>query len=173
MSIDLTHAEVDKAQAFNSAYDQLFKSLFVANITQASLQLDDDFKRKQLLGPMQLQYLKLSIEQLFERLQSFDGADLPYDLTSFHLVESEQAPQRINLATAHALISVNQVNLPAVLGTNLKAQASLQKAFTHGVLAQSFKAPVNRWQVFTYWLRADFNGKCWYCLTKFCDMVRL
>ncbi|WP_448551188.1 type VI secretion protein IcmF/TssM N-terminal domain-containing protein [Thalassotalea montiporae] len=153
LSIDLTCGDSDKTAVFSTAYDELFKSLFVANIKQVSLQLDEDFKRKQLLGPMQLQYLKLSIEQLFSSLQSFDGADLPYQLTSLHLVESEHAEQRINLATAHALINVNQVNLPVVHGTNLKPQASLQKAFTHGVLAQSFKAPVNRLQVATYWLK--------------------
>lgn len=153
LSIDLTSTSEDKTDIFSIAYDELFKSLFITNIKQVSLQLDEDFKRKQLLGPMQLQYLKLSIEQLFKNLQSFDGADLPYALTSLHLVESEQADQRINLATAHALISVNQVNLPVVHGTNLKPQASLQKAFTHGVLAQSFKAPVNRLQVVTYWFK--------------------
>lgn len=153
LSIDLSNDALNKTDTFTQAYDQLFKSLFVANIKKVSLQLDDGFKRKQLLGPMQLQYLRLSIEQLFSRLQSFDGSDLPYSLTSFHLVESEQASQRINLATAHALISVNQIHLPVVQGANLKVQASLQKAFTHGVLPTSFKAPVNKFKVFFYWLK--------------------
>ena len=171
LSIDLSVLANEKQTTFSKAYDQLFKSLFVANIQQISLQLDDDFKRKQLLGPMQLQYLKLSIEQLLQQLLSFDGADLPYDLTSLHLVESEAVQQRINLATAHALISVNQANLPAVQGANLKARASLQKAFTHGVLAKSFKAPVNQWQVFSYWLKQGLMTTAGLALLSFVAWV--
>ena len=137
----------------NQAYDDLFKRLFAHNLHQVSLQLDEGFKRKQLLGPMQLQYLKLSVTGFVDELLDFNGLTVPFKLESFHLVESETASQRVNLATAHALIEVNQTRLPVVQESNLKPKAQLTKTFAEHVLPTSHGAPANRWKMWQHGIK--------------------
>ncbi|KAF7772297.1 type VI secretion system protein ImpL [Pseudoalteromonas citrea] len=140
-------------EALSQAYDDLFKRLFANNLHQVSLQLDEGFKRKQLLGPMQLQYLKLSVTGFVDELFDFNGLAVPFQLESFHLVESETATQRVNLATAHALIEVNQTLLPVVQESNLKPKAQLTKTFAEHVLPASHGAPTNRWKVWQHGIK--------------------
>lgn len=135
------------------ACDELFKKLFINNIHQVSLQLDDEFKRKQLLGSMQLQYVKLSVEGFIEDLLDFNGLESPFTLTSFHLVESESSEYRVNLATAHTLIEVNQTMLPVVRDANLKPRAELTKTFAAQVLPLSNSAPTNKRRVVKHFVK--------------------
>ncbi|MBE0369632.1 type VI secretion protein IcmF/TssM N-terminal domain-containing protein [Pseudoalteromonas aurantia] len=137
----------------SQAYDELFKRLFTSNVHQVSLQLDEDFKRKQLLGPMQLQYLKLAVSGFVDELLDFNGLAVPFQLESFHLVESETATQRVNLATAHALIEINQTLLPVVQESNLKPKAQLTKTFAAYVLPSSHGAPANHWQMWKHGIK--------------------
>ncbi|MCG9759111.1 hypothetical protein L1D50_08315 [Pseudoalteromonas sp. Isolate6] len=153
LSIYFSEQGLQSSHALSEAYDLLFKKLFANNLQQVSLQLDDEFKRKQLLGPMQLQYLKLAVAHFIDELADFNGQVLPYKIESFHLVESENAEQRVNLATAHTLIEVNQSLLPVVAETTLKPKAEITKTFTNQVLPLAHLAPVNRWKIWRHSVR--------------------
>ncbi|GEK08131.1 hypothetical protein EAG18_02105 [Pseudoalteromonas sp. J010] len=153
LSIYFSEQGLQSSQALSEAYDLLFKKLFANNLQQVSLQLDDEFKRKQLLGPMQLQYLKLAVSHFIDELADFNGQVLPYKIESFHLVESEGGQQRVNLATAHTLIEVNQSLLPVVAETTLKPKAEITKTFTNQVLPLAHLAPVNKWKIWRHSFR--------------------
>ncbi|AIY65058.1 type VI secretion protein IcmF/TssM N-terminal domain-containing protein [Pseudoalteromonas piratica] len=152
LTFDLTDQGQTIQNTLSQACDALFKKLFISNIHQVSLQIDETFKRKQLLGSMQLQYLKLAIESFVSDLMDFNGLESPFKLTSFHFVESEFTEHRVNLATAHTLIEINQTMLPVLQDANLKPKVELTKTFAAQVLPLSDSAPTNKRRVIKHFM---------------------
>lgn len=152
LTFDLREQSESVQAALSQACDALFKKLFISNIHQVSLQIDETFKRKQLLGSMQLQYLKLAIESFVSDLLDFNGLKSPFKLTSFHFVESEFTEHRVNLATAHTLIEINQTMLPVVHDANLKPKVELTKTFAAKVLPLSDSAPTNKRRIIKHFV---------------------
>ncbi len=138
------------------SYYQLFKELFLENLSSVNFQLNSTFKRKQLLGPFQLLYLKLPISDFFFNLIDYKGMDIPFTLASFHLVDDVEMHSRVNLANAHTLIQINQINLPATISSNLKPRFTFTKAFIDSVLPLASLAPIHKSNTYKYWFRQGF-----------------
>ena len=139
--------------ALSQAYDSLFKSLFSSGLRQVAAQLDQDFKRKQLLGPFQLVYLKRSLLRLADALTNYNGLKVPFRIASLSLLDDAGSDVRVDIVSAHALIKLNQTSLRAGSARLLSPRNSLFSAYAESILPSANEAPIDKKQLRRYWLK--------------------
>ncbi len=146
-------SEGGNTDALSQAYDSLFKSLFSSGLRQVAAQLDQDFKRKQLLGPFQLVYLKRSLLRLADALTNYNGLKVPFRIASLSLLDDAGSDVRVDIVSAHALIQLNQTNLRAGSARLLSPRNSLFSAYAESILPSANEAPIDKKQLRRYWLK--------------------
>lgn len=139
--------------ALSQAYDSLFRSIFSSGLRQVAAQLDQDFKRKQLLGPFQLVYLKRSLLRLADALTNYNGLKVPFRIASLSLLDDAGSDVRVDIVSAHALIQLNQTNLRAGSARLLSPRNSLFSAYAESILPSANEAPIDKKQLRRYWLK--------------------